>query len=217
MGAEFESIKAENMKVKSDLKLRESDMRIYHSKYHKCRAEMEVLRHELKKAKEDLLQQKDLNQSSIASSSSNELDEIIQYLAIEANPDQNSGSQNKSTVENEQPVNGQLSTPNNDHDFWKDFLPPRQDLKNHYMRNPLYEEPVPEPLVVEMSSDSDENGNHLSQFDQYQTGNSKDNENPLNLTITPRKPTKRRIFEDIEGNTAKKSVRSVFASSSTTS
>ena len=207
MGAEFESIKAENMKVKSDLKLRESDMRIYHSKYHKCRAEMEVLRHELKKVKEDLQQQKDLNQSSfqsIASSSSNELDEIIQYLAIEANPDQNSGSQNKSTVENEQPVNGQLSTPNNDHDFWKDFLPPRQDLKNHYMRNPLYEEPVPEPLVVEMSSDSDENGNHVSQFDQYQTGN------PLDLTIKSKKPTKRRLFDSIERSPPKKSVRLVF-------
>ena len=162
MGAEFESIKAENLKVKSDLKFRESDMRIYHSKYHKCRAEMEVLRHELKKAKEDLQQQKDLNQPSIASNSSNELDEIIQYLAIEGNPDQNSGSQTKSTVGTEQPDNGQLSTSSNDHDFWKDFLPPSQDIKNHYMRNSLYEEPVPEPLVVEMSSDSDENGNHVS-------------------------------------------------------
>ena len=210
MGAEFESIKAENMKVKSDLKLRESDMRIYHSKYHKCRAEMEVLRHELKKAKKDLQLQKNINQSPIASSSSNELDEIIQYLAIEANPNQNSGSQNKSTVGTEQPVNEQLSTSSNDHDFWKDFLPPSNDTQNHYMRNPLYEEPVPEPLVVEMSSDSDENGNHVSQFDHYQTENAKNDKNPLDLTMTSRKPTKRRLFEDIDERTPKKSVRLVF-------
>ena len=80
--------------MKNDLKLKESDIRIYHSKYHECRAQNEVLREQLK----NLQQQQNL--SPISSGSPNELDDIIQYLAIENDPDQSSGSSSETgTVE----------------------------------------------------------------------------------------------------------------------
>ena len=90
MLTELEAIRAENSKVKNDLKLRESDIRIYHSKYHVFRTQNEVLREQLK----NFQQQQNLIQSAISSGTPNELDEIIEYLAIENTPDQSAGSSN---------------------------------------------------------------------------------------------------------------------------
>ena len=139
MLTELEAITAENSKVKNDLKLRESDIRIYHSKYHEFRAQNEVLREQLK----NLQQQQNLKQSPIRSSTSNELNEIIQYLAIEDTPDQSAGSSN-GPLEPERPANELLATPNGAEIdlFWKDFWPPKEN------ETPLYEE----PRVVEVLS-----------------------------------------------------------------
>ena len=197
MLTELEAIRAENCKVKNDLKLRESDMRIYHSKYHEFRTQNQVLREQLK----NFQQQQNPNQSPIRSSTPNELDEIIQYLAIENTPDQSAGSSNE-PLEPERPVNELLATPNEaELDlFWKDFWPPKEN------ENPLYEE----PRVVEVNSDSDENGNRVSQFDQYQAGDATKLPNPVTPTLIPTKSTKRRLFDESEGSVPKKSVRSVF-------
>ena len=179
--------------MKNDLQLKESDIRIYHSKYHECRAQNEVLREQLK----NLQQQQNL--SPISSGSPNELDDIIQCLAIENTPNQSSGSSN-GPLESERPVNGVCSTPNEAEldDFWKDFWPTTEN------ENPLYEK----PRVVEV--DSDENGNRVSQRDQYQAGDSTKLPNPVTSTIIPSKSAKRRLFDDSEGSVPKKSVRLVF-------
>ena len=205
MAAKLESVSAENIKIKSDLKLRESDMRTYHSKYHQCRTEILVVREQLKKTQDELQRQRDFKQSPInsGSGSPNDLEEIIQYLAIEGTPNQNSAPQNE-PVEPEQSASGLLSTPIEDQvdDFWKDFWLPNENP------NRLYEE----PLAVEMSSDSDENGNSVFQIDQYQTENSKESEDPSDLTAKAHKPTKRRLFDENENCTPKKSIRLVFKS-----
>ena len=109
MLTELEAIRAENSKVKNDLKSRETDMRNYHSKYHEYRAENQVLREQLKNFEQQ------------------------QNLKIENTPDQSAGSSE----------------------------PERPSI-------PLYQE----PRLVEGNSDSDENGNRVSQFDQYQTADS---------------------------------------------
>jgi len=186
---ELESIRAENSKVKNDLKLKESDIRIYHSKYHECRAQNEVLREQLK----NLQQQQNL--SSTSSGSPKELDDIIQYLAIANTPDQPI-----ELIETARTANGVHSTPNEAEldDFWKDFWPPTEN------ENPLYEK----PRVVEV--DSDENGNRVSQCDQYQAGDSVKLPNPVTPNIIPSKSAKRRLFDENEGSVPKKSVRSVF-------
>ena len=113
MLTELEAIRAENSKVKNDLKSRESDIRMYHSKYHEYRAENQVLREQFKNFEQQ------------------------QNLKIENTPDQSAGSSN-----------GPLE-------------PERPSV-------PLYQE----PRLVEGNSDSDKNGNRVSQFDQYQTGDS---------------------------------------------
>ena len=197
MLTELEAIRAENSKVTNDLKLRESDIRIYHSKYHEYRTENEVLREQLK----NFQQQQNLKQSPISYDTPNDLDDIIQYLAIETTPDQSAGSSN-GPLEPERPSNGLLSTPNEaELDlFWKDFWPPKEN------ETPLYEE----PRVVEVNSDSDENGNRVFQFDQYQTENSTKLPNPVTPTLKPYKSTKRRLFDETEELVPKKSVRSVF-------
>ena len=177
--------------MKNDLKLKESDIRIYHSKYHECRAQNEVLRGQLK----NLQQQQNL--SPISSGSPNELDDIIQYLAIENTPDQSSGSSN-GPLEPGRPVNEVLPSSNNADLFWKDFWPPTEN------ENPLYEQ----PRVIEV--DSDENGNRVSQCDQYQAGDSTKLQNPVIPTMNPTKSAKRRLFDDSERSAPKKSVRSVF-------
>ena len=197
MLTELEAIRAENSKVKNDLKLRESDMRIYHSKYHEFRTQNQVLREQLK----NLQQQQNLIQTPISSSTPNELDEIIQYLAIENTPNQSAGSSN-GPLEPERPVKELLEIPNETELdlFWNDFWPPKEN------ETPLYEE----PRVVEVNSDSDENGNRVSQFDQYQAKDSTKLPNPVTPTLKPTKSTKRRLFDQSEGSVPKKSVRSVF-------
>ena len=180
--------------MKNDLQLKESDIRIYHSKYHECRAQNEVLREQLK----NLQQQQNL--SPISSGSPKELDDIIQYLAIDNTPGPSSGSSN-GPLEPELPANALLSTPNNAEldDIWKDFWPPNNNGK------PLYEQ----PRVVEVNSDADENGNRIFQFDQYPTEASK-LPNPVAPIVEKSKSTKRRLFDESEGSVPKKSVRSVF-------
>ena len=100
MLTELEAIRAENSKVKNDLKLRESDIRIYHSKYHEFRAQTEVPREQLK----NVQQQQNLKLSPSSSDTPNDLDEIIQCLATENTPDQSAGSLN-GPLESERPVN----------------------------------------------------------------------------------------------------------------
>ena len=93
----------------------------------------QVLREQLKNFQQ---QQENLNQSPISSGTPNELDEIIQYLAIENNSDQSAGSSN-GPLESGSPSKGPLPTTNEaELDlFWKDFWPPKEN------ENPLYEEP----------------------------------------------------------------------------
>ena len=100
MLTELEAIRAENSKVKNDLKMRESDIRIYHSKNHEYRTENEVLREQLK----NFQLQQNLKLSPSSSDTLNDLDEIIQCLATENTPDQSAGSSNGS-LESERPVN----------------------------------------------------------------------------------------------------------------
>ena len=100
MFTELEAIRAENSHVKNDLKLRESGIRIYHSKYHEFRTENEVLREQLK----NFQQQQNIKQSPISSGTPNDLDEIILCLANENTPDQSDGSSN-GPLESERPVN----------------------------------------------------------------------------------------------------------------
>ena len=129
MAAELESIKAENAKIKNDLELKESAIRIYHSKYNECSQELTVLREQL-------------NQ--------------LYHLAIEGTPeskplgpDQSNGRQNE-LMESDQSVNELLSAQDKPEteEFWKDIWTPYEN------ENPLYENPSIES-TVELISDAD--------------------------------------------------------------
>ena len=181
MAAELESIKAENAKIKNDLELKESDIRIYRRKYNKCSQELALLREQL-------------NQ--------------LYNLAIEGIPesrghDQYYGRQD-AMMESDQSVNGLMSTQHKPEaeEFWKDIWTPYEN------ENSLYENPSMES-TVEVNSDADENDNCVSQFDQYETEDSTKLANPVNRLIKATKSTKRRLFDDDEESAPKKSVRKV--------
>ena len=177
LAAELESIKAENAEIKNDLELKELDIRIYRSKYNECSQELALLREQL-------------NQ--------------LYHLAIEGTPeskplgpDQSNGRKNE-LMESDQSVNGLLSAQDEPEteEFWKDIWTPYEN------ENPLYANSSMES-TVEVNSDADENGNCVSQFDQYET------EDPTKLANPTTKSTKRRLFDDGEGSAPKKSVRKV--------
>ena len=178
MAAELESIKAENVKIKNDLELKESDRRIYHSRYSECSQELAVLREQL-------------NQ--------------LYHLAIKATPescDQYYGIQNE-FFESAQPVKAESTQDKPEmEEFWKDIWTPYEN------ENPSMES------TVEINSDADENGNRISQFDQYETEDSIKLANPVKRAIKATKSTKRRLFDDGEDSTEesapKKSVRKVL-------
>ena len=124
--SELESIKAENAKIKNDLEFKESDIRIYHSKYNECSQELAVLREQL-------------NQ--------------LYHLAIEATPeswgpDQYYGRQNE-FPESAQSVKTESTQDKPEtEEFWKDIWTPYEN------ENPLYENPSIES-TVELISDAD--------------------------------------------------------------
>ena len=182
MAAELELIKAENAEIKNDLELKELDVRIYRSKYNECYQELEVLREQL-----------------------NQLYNLaIEETAEPLGPDQSNGRQNE-LMESDQSVNELLSAQDKPEteEFWKDIWTPYEN------ENPLYENPSMES-TVEVNSDADENGNRVSQFDQYETEDSTKLEHPMNRTIKATKSTKRRLFDDDEESAPKKSVRKVL-------
>ena len=88
-------------------------------------------------------------------------------------------------------------------EFWKDIWTPYEN------KNPPYENPSMES-ALEIISDADENGNRVSQFDQYETEDSTKLTNPMKRTINATKSTKRRLSDDGEGSAPKKSVRKVL-------
>ena len=104
-------------------------------------------------------------------------------------------------LESAQPVNELLSTQDKPEteEFWKDIWTPYEN------ENPLYANSSMES-TVEVNSDADENGNCVSQFDQYETEDPTKLANPINRTT---KSTKRRLFDDDEESAPKKSVRKV--------
>ena len=69
-------------------------------------------------------------------------------------------------------------------EFWKDIWTPYEN------ENPSMES------TPEVNSDAVENGNPISQFDQYETEDSTKVANPVNRTIKAIKSTKRRLFDD---------------------
>ena len=181
LAAELKSTKAENTKFKNDLELKESDRRIYHSKYNECSQELAVLREQL---------------------------DQLYHLAIEGtpeswSPDQSNGRQNE-LFESAQPVKAESTQDKPEmEEFWKDIWTPYEN------KNPPYENPSMES-ALEIISDADENGNRVSQFDQYETEDSPKLANPVNRTIKTIESKKRRLFDDGEESAPKKSVRKVL-------
>ena len=181
MAAELESIKAENAKIKNDLELKELDVRIYHRKYNECSQELAELREQL-----------------------NQLYQLATEGIPESwGPDKYYGRQNE-LLESAQPVKDELTQDKPEtEEFWKEIWTPYEN------ENPLYENPSMES-TVEVNSDADENSNRVTQFDQYETEDSRKLANPVNRTIKATESTKRRLFDDGEESAPKKSVRKVL-------